>query len=442
MSEESIKKREQGKLLLNKFSKNASNNENERNLTKAIPLFQESINESKHDMSNAYESSKLLLETFEKLSSLIEKDQIYKGNNFNNFIWYNNMMMKLLKDNLSFSQQSKDGNEESFINKSKTIIENLPLENIGNNAYNMIENFKQFPNLYFELIVILMKNYIKEGLKLYNSDKLSLAKNTFYSVSDIRDHYELSQNLEKLEINPSIKRDINEVIGEAELYYRKINARFDIQKGIDTFEQINADDDEYDKQADGTVSITHFRNALKEIQKIEKKNNELEVICLSYISVIMWKIFQYTNKMDKVKEYVDQVIKYGKDNKKESENWYKKAVEVSEDIIKRKEMRDDFEKNDEEKVLKLLQEKAEKSHLEFIKYILEKYPYKGYKKNEDIESKFNKNKLSFIRSLVVKYHPDRYPKVTEEEKKKFVIIHEISAILNNIYVYYDQESES
>ena len=80
--------------------------------------------------------------------------------------------------------------------------------------------------------------------------------------------------------------------------------------------------------------------------------------------------------------------------------------------------------------------------MEFCKYILEKYPYKGYKEMKDIESKFNKNKLSFIRSLVVKYHPDRYTKVTEEEKKMFVIIHEISAILNNIYVYYDQGSES
>ncbi len=105
-------------------------------------------------------------------------------------------------------------------------------------------------------------------------------------------------------------------------------------------------------------------------------------------------------------------------------------------------MRDDFEKNDKDKVLKLLQEKAEKSHLEFIKYILEKYPYKDYKEIKDLESKFNKNKKNFVRSLVIKYHPDRYPKVTEEEQKKFVIIHEISAILNNIYVYYDQESES
>ena len=141
--------------------------------------------------------------------------------------------------------------------------------------------------------------------------------------------------------------------------------------------------------------------------------------------------------MDKVKEYADQVIKYGKSNKKESENWYKQALAVSEDIIKRKEMRDDFEKNDQEKVLKLLQEKAEESHLEFCKYILEKYPYKGYKEMKDIESKFNKNKLSFIRSLVVKYHPDNIQKKLNK-KKKFVIIRKISDILYNIYVYYDQ----
>ena len=94
--------------------------------------------------------------------------------------------------------------------------------------------------------------------------------------------------------------------------------------------------------------------------------------------------------------------------------------------------------DDEDNILKELNFRIIDSHIDFIKFILEKYPYIRYKKTDDIEAKFNKNPLSYIRSLVIKYHPDRYPKNTEEEKKKFVIIHEIYAILNNLYVYYDE----
>jgi len=53
-------------------------------------------------------------------------------------------------------------------------------------------------------------------------------------------------------------------------------------------------------------------------------------------------------------------------------------------------MRDDFEKDDEEKILKKLNDKANDSHIDFIKFILEKYPYKGYKKADDIDDKFKK----------------------------------------------------
>ena len=111
---------------------------------------------------------------------------------------------------------------------------------------------------------------------------------------------------------------------------------------------------------------------------------------------------------------------------------------VLEDINKRIKMRDEFEKYDEGKILKDLHERANKSHIDFIKFVLDKYPYHGYQKIDDIESKFKKSPTSFIRKLVIKYHPDRYPKNTQNEKNIYVIIHEISSILNNMYVYYDE----
>jgi DnaJ-class molecular chaperone len=48
---------------------------------------------------------------------------------------------------------------------------------------------------------------------------------------------------------------------------------------------------------------------------------------------------------------------------------------------------------------------------------LEKYPFKGYKPKKNIDEEYTKDNKNFIRTLTVKYHPDRYPKNTQEEKE-------------------------
>ena len=435
----SDEKREEGKKYLEKYSINALNSENEKYLNKAVRAFQESINDSKDD-ENKYESSKLLQETFEKLYSFIPKDKIY--NNLPLFIYYNNMLMKILSNNIKFSKDCNDGKEESYIMLSKKLMSEYPLENVGENPYGMIENFINLPNIYYELIGILMKNYLNEGIKIYNSNNLANARNTIYTISDIIIRYELDKKLDNLKINDDIIKEIKDIIDEGKYYLNKIDCEFEIKRGFDLLKEYEEDDDINDKTIDATSALTSFRNAYNTIEKMKKKDNKIEAICLSNISIIMWKIFNYnnTNRMNQIKGYVETVINYvrNKSPNLSNEKWFIESCNILEDINKRIQMRDDFEKDDEEKILKELHDRADKSHIDFIKFILEKYPYKGYKKTDDIDAKFNKNPLSYIRNLVVKYHPDRYPKNTEEEKKKFVIIHEISAILNNIYVYYDE----
>jgi hypothetical protein len=288
-----------------------------------------------------------------------------------------------------------------------------------------------------------MNNYLNEGIKIYNSNNLSKARNTIYTITDITIRYKLNENLDILTINKDIKNELKNIIDEGNFYYNKINIEFEIKKGINSLKQYDEDEDDDDKKDDATSALTYFRNAYKEIEKMKKKDNKLEAICLSNISIIMWKIFNYnnTNRMNQIKDYVNIAINYVRNNSPNlnNEKWYIESCNILDDINKRIQMRDDFEKDDEGKILKELNDIANDSHIKFIKFILDKYPYKGYKKtSEDINTKFNKNPLSYVRNLVIKYHPDRYPKNTEEDKKKFVIIHEISSILNNFYVYYDE----
>jgi len=85
---------------------------------------------------------------------------------------------------------------------------------------------------------------------------------------------------------------------------------------------------------------------------MKKKDNTKEVICLSNISIIMWKIFNYknTNRMNQIKGYVETVINYvrNKSPNLSNEKWFIESCNILEDINKRIQMRDDFEKNDVE----------------------------------------------------------------------------------------------
>ena len=218
----SDEKREKGKQFLEKYSINASNSVNERNLNRAVLNLQESINESTDDKSK-YESSKLLQETFEKLNSLLPKDKINNPDNFPKYIYYNNMLMKILSNNIRYSKDFDDGKEETYIIVAKKIINELPLENIGENPYEMIENFLCLPDIYYELIGVLMKTYLNEGIKIYNSYNLPKAKNTFYTITDIDIRYKLNEIIDKLEINKEIIKEIKDVMYEGKFYYDKIN---------------------------------------------------------------------------------------------------------------------------------------------------------------------------------------------------------------------------
>ena len=70
---------------------------------------------------------------------------------------------------------------------------------------------------------------------------------------------------------------------------------------------------------------------------------------------------------------------------------------------------------------------------EFIKYILDNYPYKGYDKNTRPScynwETVNKELISFLAN---QYHPDSYPQNTQEEKIKYMIIENISKKLNSL----------
>ena len=446
---EYLKKREEGLQFLNEFDKNNFALINDKKLNKAIPLFQESINKAPNK-EEAYESSILLQDTLEKLLSIVEKDKIEKHDDiYRKYIYYSSKLMTILANNMKYSQQLKDSKEDFYKNIAVNIIKEIPLKNIGNTAYEMIGHFSPFKEAYYELISSLMRHYFNYALNLFENKKIIPSKNFFLSVFDIQSNYNIDvKALDKLKISKEIKTEIEDVIESSNFYINRIDAMIELQKGDELYEQgVNAE--ESMDMDDIREALTCYRNALNEINKIkENKDIELEAICYSHIAKIMYRIFKNKKQNNKIKSYVLTAVNLGISLAPKNvgkEKWYIDATNILQEIRNeeaREEERNDDQYREElkkrkEEIFKELYAKKEESNLVFVKFILEKYPYKGYKNNGNIEEEFSKDNKNFLKTLTVKYHPDRYPKNTEEEKEMYTIIYEISTILNQMYSIYD-----
>ena len=104
---------------------------------------------------------------------------------------------------------------------------------------------------------------------------------------------------------------------------------------------------------------------------------------------------------------------------------------------KEKEEQENFEmkyKTEHKQIFDEIQEYREKSDVEFIEFILEKYPPKKspLKKGKTVQEQWDENAKSFCERLSARYNPDNYPKNTDEEKLKFTIYHTISTEINAI----------
>ena len=442
-------KREEGIENLKKYDPNTFNLVNEKFLLKAASLFQESINISPNE-KESYKSSIYLSETYEKLLSGISTDYLNHQDIYNQYMYYALKLMQTLSINIQYSLKFKDFKEKFYQIIAVNLINEIPLKNIGSNAFEMIECFKSFKEIYYLLISTLMRHYFNYGFKIYNSEKIIESKNIFYTINDIFKHYKLDDNLNKLNINQSTKDEINDVIDSSTFYIKRIDAEILIKKGDKKLNSALTESDEIDMD-DVTESLTYYRNALNEISKSNfSQDIELEAMCFSNIAKIMYRIFKNKKKRNKIKGYVLQSVNLGLSLMPKNvgkEKWYIEATNILQEI-RNEEQKEEEKKDDKyraemkkkkEAIFNELNEKKLESNISFIKFILKKYPYKGCTKiNEsEIEEQFHKDNRNFVKTLVVKYHPDRYPKGTEEEKEYYVIIHEISIILNGMYSLYD-----
>ena len=182
-----------------------------------------------------------------------------------------------------------------------------------------------------------------------------------------------------------------------EIYYTKIFGKL--------FSNLNLQPDILKKKSESLYEC------LEKIKSIKDLNNnedllELKSICLANIVKIEFSLKEKKLSLDKLFDFAKESIeivdkKLGGNFKK---NWYYEIVELKNNIEKEKKIKEKNSLSELEEMRKKFDEKLNSDgEEEFLKYLLDNYPYEGYKKEDNIIDEFKKNRRRAIKRLKIKY---------------------------------------
>ena len=309
----------------------------------------------------------------------------------------------------------------------------------------MLEKLQSNKRLYYSLMVYVMRLYFNEGLKKYDKKEYDKSKSFLKESQNVSELY----NLRKENLNDEeLLNEIDDILESCNFYIKRINANQLMKIGEEEYYKGIYDSEHIDMDSIYS-SLDKYREALKEIVD-NSTDLEYEAICLSKIVTIQYNILKST-KIEHINQLAMQCLTIAlsiHSKNVEEEKWYKDVKRITEGI-RDKEQRLENE-NDEEfknemkkrkpEIFEEIENKFKESNLTFIKFILEKYPYKGYTSLGDIDEKFKNEPQNLLKILSAKYHPDRYKKTTNEEKETFTIMTVISPLVNNIYSIFDNST--
>ena len=191
----------------------------------------------------------------------------------------------------------------------------------------------------------------------------------------------------------------------------------------------------------------NFAQCLKKINSIKNLNKymnllEMKSICLANIVKIEFLMKKRRLTLKNLLQYAEESISivdsYLDGNYKELD-WYKEIVDIKEKI----EIEiNESSKTPEEEIESMRKEFNEKYYCgeeEFLKFLLEKYPYEGYNKKNNIFEEYKKDKKKYIKKLISKYKKYDSPSTLLSNKslsnltqKKEIILEYITNILNDL----------
>jgi hypothetical protein len=298
-------------------------------------------------------------------------------------------------------------------------------------------------NILFDLVTYSIE-LIEEKAKIIQNMKLQLSqynsKYLFQSCIQISELFIKSER--ELAKFHSINDRHNNCLKRCKNEIKKINANSLVEIGKTKnsgklFENKNL------KREELLILLDNFREALQNIKGANE--DEYEAIIKANIVKINYKYLQSLNYNELIK-MAEQSVSFGKSLKKgpEQMNWYFEIYNILGELKEKKQTKEkEIEyklekliKNEKKYIFDEIKENRKKTNLEFLEFILRKYPplNSSFKMKTNIKDQWKKNPKKIVLKLSQSYHPDHLglKKDTLEEKLNYKIYQTISSELNSI----------
>ena len=372
---------------------------------------------------------------------------------------------------------------ESYNKKLKlnSLLEQNEIDNIINNSkefLNLLSNFhntnyKSYIELLYsfniplskeekelsakeEKLITNIRNYILYELVTYSmeliEEKAEKIQNMQLQLSQYNSKYLFQSCIQISELFIKSERELakfqgiydrhNTCLKKCKNEISKINANSlveieKIKKSGKLFESKNL------KREELLILLDNFREALQNINGVNEY--EYEAIITANIVKINYKYLQSTN-YDELIKMAEKSVNFSKNLNKNHEqmNWYFEISNILEELKKKKKIKDKEDddkieaiiRNEKKYIFDEIKEYRKKTHLEFLEFILKKYPplSKSFKMKTNIEDEWKKFPKKLLSKLSRNYHPDHFglKMNTLEEKLNYKIYQTISSELNAI----------
>ena len=380
-----------------------------------------------------------LIEIYTSLSEQNDSESLYQKlfENYERILKYYSKMIILSNDEKII---------DDLINKIKDIFLKLINEDIGS-MINILEELKQKkPKNYIHIILFCADILYKEGEKILDEGKnycRYYARKYFVKAEKIKSYidqdlksqmnYELMKLYNELEtkytnkvgqIDSFVKALKNQIKKKDTPYVTGYTAIGDIIKKAEEPENVG-------------LALDIFNEMAESLSQGKNNYDESEAFCLVNIIKIKFEVLLNQSLNDiKTYEYlmrrIDLIIE--RLELDEETKWIPLYEGLKEDIKERKKQLLILEEEKNKKYKPLIEEinniynikiKKEKMPIDFLNFILKKYPYNGYDNSKDLSKDVNCKEI--LELIFSRYHPDNYG-----NREDFIVYNEIYILLGKM----------
>ena len=412
------------------------------------------ITKSFNNINNEDDKFKLILNynkaIIEYLTFLEEKCYDIESENY---LFLVEKLFKSYKNILSENYQKVlSQNEKTNVEKNINIyLKKICMKNPFRLKYliNYFENIKRnISEIFYSCSIYCMDILNEKGKKFLNLKKKNstlVAKNIFEECLSIANSNFKDENILNL-LQNDLKQKYVGVKEECEKNIKIISAEFfnEIENTKITGNLFSNNNNlDYDNLCLLSFNFSQSLKKINSINNLMKNKEALETksICLANIVKIEFLMKKRRLSLNNLSEYADESIdivenKMGKKYKKKK--WYNEIKELKKNIKDEMDLKPATSIGEIENIRQEFNTKFNCGEEEFLKFLVEKYPFGEFNKNYNIIEEYRKNKKTLLKKLIIKYRNYDNPSnnlshINNELTAKKEIIHEyINNILNSL----------